>query len=98
MEALAHLVRYHRDGDQLRMRMLQARARRAAVVLEDDDLLDAWVLADLVVADLVSAQDVGDVSFRQQGRGEVMLAALDDHIVDADAVHRPPRAFDLAGR
>src|SRR5437762_2428891 len=54
--AIAHLVRDHWRGNELRMGMFQARSCCGAVVLEDGDLRNARVQADLVIPLLVYGQ------------------------------------------
>ena len=61
LKALPHLVRDNRGGNHLRVGMLPAGSSIGSVILEDSDLRDARIEAELVIARLINAEDVGDL-------------------------------------
>ena len=96
-EALTYLVGNDRRGDQLRVRMLEARARVRSVILEDSHVRDARIEAQFVVASLVGTKDVGDMHVGHDRHRPRVVGRLDDDVVHAESLDRAARAVDVAG-
>ncbi len=57
------------------------------VVLEDEDIAEALVAAQVEQAGPPGAEDVGDFGRGEVGQGAVVVGGFDDDLVGADAVH-----------
>ena len=68
--------------------MLKARAGVDAVILEDGNVGDARVEAELVIARFVGAQDIRDVGIGHQRHRLRVVRRLDDHVVHTEALDR----------
>jgi hypothetical protein len=83
-------------GDQLRVRMLQAGASIGSVILEDGDLGDAWIEAELVMTDLINTKDVSHLRIWHHRHGQGVIGRLHDDVVLSESAHRPARPMDGA--
>jgi hypothetical protein len=89
---MADLVGDDGRGDQLRVRMLEARARIRTVLLDDGHMGDARIEAQLVAAGFVGAKDVGDVRVGYDRHRLRVVGRFDDHIMHAEALDAAARA------
>src|SRR5688500_67814 len=78
------------------MRMIEMRARRRAMVLEDDDVAETAVPLQVVYALAAGPQHLLDVALRHRRQRLLMPGRLDDHLVRADAIHLVEQTFALA--
>ena len=97
LDLLAHEVGHDRQRDQLRVRVLERRARRRAVVLEHQDV------AQPEIALQIEHRARGTPTARARSRpptcgasGSIVIRRLDDHLVRADAVHPVEHPVALA--
>ena len=84
------------ERDELRVRMLQRGAGGLAVILEDEDGLEAAILLEIEHALTEGEQDLGDGVGRHRRQGRRVVRALDHHLVSADSRH--PVIGPLAAR
>ena len=76
-----------RQRDQLRVGVVEGRARGRAMVLEDDHRLQPHVARQVRRALLPGAQHALDLCRRQARQGGEVIAGLDHHLVGAHARH-----------
>jgi aspartate-semialdehyde dehydrogenase len=94
VQPAAHLRRYHRGCDQLRVGMLQAGSGFRSVVFEDGHLGDARIEAQIVIPRLKHAYHLADLRRGLQRRVRRVVGCFNDHFVMAESADRPPRALD----
>jgi len=80
-------ARRDRRGDELGMRVPQRGARGAAVVLENEDVFEPLVAAQVEPAQPVDVHDARQVLHRHVRHAQLVIRALDDHLVRPDAAH-----------
>ena len=95
VDLLAHEGRHDRQRNQLRMRMLERRASRPAVVLEQQDVAQAAVLPEVAHALAERRQHPLDLGLGHRRQRLDVIGRLDDDFVRADPVHaiEHPLAF-----
>ena len=76
--------------------MFQRRARRLAVILEEDDVAEAPVALQIVDAIFERPENFFDLLFRHFAERHGVLRRLDDDLMRADAVHLVVHAVALA--
>jgi hypothetical protein len=97
LNLLAHKGRHDWQRDQLRMRVLQRRAGRPAMILEQQDVAQAVVLPEVAHALAEGREHSLDFAFGHRRQRLVMIGCLDDDLVRADPVHavEHPLAFTV---
>ena len=92
-----HLLGDHdgddRGRDELRVGVLERGARGRAVVLEHQDVLEAWVLLEVDHAFAEREEHVRDGFDRERGERGRVRRRLDHDLVGADAVHPVEEPF-----
>ena len=76
--------------------MLQAGAGIRSVILEDSDLRDARIKAELVMTDLINAKDVSHLRIGHHRHGQGVIGRLHDNVVLSESAHRAARTMDGA--
>jgi len=77
------------------VRVRHGRASLEALVLEDQDILEAVIAAQVLHALAIGAQDVPDLVFAQVCQLQAVFGRLDDDLVRADAAHHVEDADSL---
>jgi hypothetical protein len=67
------------------------------MILEDGDMGNARVKAELIVACLVDTHDVGDVDIGHERHSLGVVRGFDDHVVDAEPLDGAAGAVHGAG-
>jgi hypothetical protein len=78
LELLGHQLRQDRGRDQLGMRVLEGCSRRHAVVLEDEDVLEPWILPEGEQPLAVRGQDLPDVGRGERPEAREVVGALEN--------------------
>jgi hypothetical protein len=84
---LLHPLRRDRRGDELRVRMGDRGAGQVALVLEDQDILEAVIAGQVGHARPIGVHDRGDVPLGQVGQLHIVVGRLGDDLMRADAGH-----------
>jgi hypothetical protein len=85
-----------RQRDQLTVGMLERRPGRRAVVLEDQDVLQAEVALQIEHPLAPRPQHALDLGLGQQRHPPIVIRRLDDHLVRADAAQAIEHALAFA--
>ena len=75
------------QGDQLRMRMFHRRPGRRPMILKDQDVPEADILAKIQDAVAVSPEHILQFLFGKGRQGRLVLRRFDDDFMRAHAVH-----------
>ena len=78
------------------MRMLERRAGRFAVILENQNVAKSPVVFQVEHAVAEGPQHIFDLLFGHRRERAAMVGRFDDHFVRADAVHAVKQAFAFA--
>ena len=76
--------------------MFDGSARGFAVILEDQDVAESFVVLQIEHAVAIGPQNVFDGAFRESGQSGRVIRRFDDHFMRADAVHFVEEAFAFA--
>src|SRR5437879_5892402 len=90
---VAKTGRLDADRVQLRVRVLERGARRTAVVVEDQAMLERPVARVMLVTVDIRLDDLLDLVPRQLRRGRPMIGAADQHLAGPDRVALPEAAL-----
>src|SRR5882762_2662522 len=78
------------------MGMLKRSASRVAMVLENQDVLEAAVFFQIQNSITVGPEDVLDLLRRKAGEARVVIGGFDNHFMRTDAVHAVEHTVGLA--
>src|SRR5687768_1438899 len=96
VQLLLQLARHDGQRDELRMRMIERRTSRGAMVLEDDDVAQADVAFQVEHTLAPRPEDFLNRGLRQRRERLAVTRCLDDDFVRADAVHAIEQPFAFA--
>src|SRR5581483_1945940 len=96
LDFLSQVYREHWQSNQLGVRVLEGCASSFAVILEDQNELEAAVFFQIEDAVSKGPQHIFNTLRRQRGKGRVVIGSFDDHFVSPNAVHAVKHTFGLA--
>ena len=93
-----HLPRRDGRGDQLRVRMREGGAGLFAVVLEEQDVLEARVSHQVPEPLLIDKEDLLELRRRHVAQVQVVIGAFDDDLMSSDTPHAVVEPHPLASQ
>ena len=91
-----HVDGKNRQGDELRVCVLQRGACCFAMVLENEDVLEPAIFLQVEDAITEGPQDILDALGRQRGQAGIVVWGLDNDLMRPDPVHLVEHTFGLA--
>src|SRR6266478_2306661 len=96
VDFFAHAARDDRQGNQLRVGMIDGRPGSFSVILENENVAKALIVLQVQHAVAITPKHVLHGTFRQRGKRCKMVRRLNHHFVRADSTHLVKETFALA--
>src|SRR5580704_12088664 len=96
LQLLGHINRKNRQGNQLGVRVLEGSARSLAVILENQDVLEAPVFFQIKNAVTKGPKHIFNSLGCQSTEARIVVGSLDNDFMRAHAVHAVEHALGLA--